>query len=578
MGNFPNSSPRRIEQGLAVGPGTVSHLNRGRICFRLGFVIVAIFGAVWGYLALGSTAMDRHNLKWLWGDLAQVYIAWGQYLSDPAAHWLSTTRLSHSLPISIALFDPMPLLLLLIRPLSGLVSGGQQFFGYYFVACLVLQGVFGYLAALRALALVRMKHYLLGPYIAVLAGIFFASIPYTSFRFQGHTALSSQWVLAMSIWVTLTTLEARRLQWMLANGCVILLATGLNPYLTLMTGVSTSLMAMIMWRKRGFKEVMLRVAFLVVVALAGFVVFGFMGGAGAESGGYGVYSMNMLGPLDSNGKAGLLRIDIPDATGGQAFEGFAYFGLGLLLLIGLALLSFVKHRAPDNDFPFVPAIIVVALVYILALSSTVTLSTYTWNLPVPDAMLSPLSRFRGSGRIFWIGGFWLILISISATVLRFGALRAATLLTVLMSLQVVDIYPLALNIRQSIATFLAKAELSGVETDGATSILVYPPWQCDHEGTPGGQRNYEVVGYFAMNRQIPTNNFYAARTPAEQSAYHCDYRARLAQLDPDAIYLLSPKLYSQYQATFDGRFRCSERHDDTEAQDPYWICEPARKK
>lgn len=555
----------------------VLHVNRHWSLIGLGIVVVAAFGACWGYLALGSTALDISNLKWLSGDLAVVFIAWGQYLSDPAANWLSTTRMSYPLPISVSVFDTMPVLLLLVRPFAGLVSGGHQFLGYYFMACLMLQGAFGYFAALRALMLIHEKNHLLSTYIAVIVGILFASIPYTSFRFQGHTALSSQWVLALSIWATLATLESSRRRWMLINGLVLFVVTGLNPYLALMVAVSSSVVVSFGWRKHGFKDVTLRIVFLVLVMAAGLTGFGFMGAASAVSEGYGYYSMNMLGPLDSNGIAGLFRLDVPDPTGGQSFEGFTYLGLGLLLLVALALFSFVNYRAPANEFPFVPAFIAIASFYLIALSSTVTLSTHTWHLPVPDVVNYLLSRFRASGRFFWMGGFWLILVAVVASVLRFGALRAAALLTIVLSVQLVDIRPIALYLRDSIAQFNA-LELSGVAVDGANSILVYPPWQCDHEGTPGGLRNYELVGYFALHHKMPTNNFYAARTPAEQSAYHCDHEARLAQLDLNAIYLLSSNLYARHAAAFTGRFSCSKHTVDGESKGPFWMCDPVRQR
>lgn len=550
-------------------------LNHYKVLTALGFLFVAACSAGWGYLALGPTALDSTNLKWLWGDLAAVYIAWSQYLFDPNTHWLSTTYLSHPLPISVSHFDPMPLLLLLARPFAGLFEEGQQFFGFYFVACLGLQGAFGYFAALRTMKLVNVKQQGLACYIAVLVGVLFATIPYTFFRFQGHTALSSQWLLALSIWITLETLDAGNCRWMLTNGLVLFATTGINPYFTLMVVTSNSVVVLLHQWKQSFKDVTLRVGFLFIAAAVGLSVFGFMDVAVAPSGGYGVYSMNMLGPLDSNGKAGLLHFDAIDPTGGQTFEGFTYIGLGLLLLGFIVLISYVNYRTPDyNKFPFIPVIAVVACCYMLALSTTVTLSTHSLHLPMPDAVSFLLSRFRSSGRLFWIGGLWLVLIFIAALVLRFGAFRAAVLLTILILVQLVDIHPIALDVRTNIANFKA-LELSGIGcTENVSAILVYPPWQCDNQETPGGLRNYEMVGYFALHHRIPTNNFYAARNTAEQLNYHCDYDKRLSEIDPNAIYLLSSKLYTKYKATFAQGFNCSVYSESGNSKESFWICVP----
>ncbi len=543
--------------------------NRSKVATTVGLLIVAAFGAAWACFALGPTALDTRNLTWVWGDLAQVYVAWGQFLSDQHAGWLSTSRLSYPLSMSVSLFDPMPLLLLIAKPFSGLIPQGHQFFGYYFVLCLALQGVFGYLAALRALRLVGVEHQGLTRYIAVIVGVLFASIPYTFFRFQGHTALSSQWVLALSLWAVLATVDASRRRWLLCNCAVLFIATGLNPYLALMVAINASIVVTVaQWRRSRF-EILVRVGALGLVAASGLLMFGFMGASGAETGGYGMFSMNMLGPLDSNGNAGLLAFEVVDPTGGQSFEGFTYLGLGVLALTALALISFINFRAPENDFPFLAALLVVLCCFALALSATVTLSSRMIELPIPDGIRYILSRFRGSGRLFWMAGFWWVLIAVCATILRFGALRAAALLSLVVVIQVIDVRPIAANVRNNIAN--AKSlRLADIGAPGAKAVLVYPPWQCDHESTPGGVRNYELVGYFALSNGLVTNNFYAARTTAEQQQYHCDYDKRLEKASFDAVYLLSPALYAKYQASFAQGFRCTMG----DGEHAYWTCIP----
>lgn len=547
-------------------------LNRAQWTTLACVALAAAFGAGWAAFVLGSVALDRHNLGWLWGDLAQVYLAWGHFLSDPDAGWLTTTRLSHPLPISVSLFDPMPVLLLLARPFAGLIGEQQQFFGYYFVVCLALQGAFGYLATRQALRLVGGDHEGLRNYTALLGGMIVASLPYTFFRFVGHTALSSQWVLVMSAWVTLATFDRGLRTWLMANGLVLLLATGLNPYLALLVLISNSvLVAVCGWRSRRV-DAAIKIVVMALVAGAGLAVFGFMGASGAATGGYGTYSMNMLGPLDSNGLAGLLRLDVVDATGGQSFEGYMYLGMGVLLLGGGVFLSFVNYRARPSEFPFVAVMLVIASCYLLALSTRVTLSAHSVDVPMPAGVTYLLERFRGSGRLFWMGGFWLILMAISAAVLRFGQLRGAALVTLAFAIQLVDIVPIGHNVR----TTIAQASVLELKIDAlpkASGIFVYPAWQCDHEGTPGGVRNYEAVGRYALRNNIPTNNFYAARTTGEQSAYHCDFEKRLQVIDARAIYLLSPALYEQYGAGFSHGFDCS-LGEGTERADVYWTCLP----
>lgn len=523
----------------------------------LGGLLAIVLAALWARYVLGPMPLDVHDTRWLWGDLSQVHTAWRQYLADPDVHWLTSTRMSYPLPLSISLFDPMPLPLLLARPFASFVDPGTQYFGYYFVACLVLQSAFAYLATLTALGRVGAREGIAPVLVAVLSAVLISTVPYTFYRFQGHTALSSQWVLMLSIWVTLATLEARSARWYLANCGVVLLATGLNPYLALMVCISGGFMTLLRVRMLGRAEVARRLVAMAVVAAIGLALFGFAGGSTAHSGGYGVYSMNLLGAFDSHGIARLLPLDVPDATGGQTFEGYTYLGAGILMLGAVTLLAFVNHRAAASRFPFLPALVIVLFCTALAVSATITLASHSLEIPIPRAVTYLLSRFRGSGRFFWMAGFWLVLVCVCACTLRFGARRAAALLVVLTVLQIVDIRTIGVNVRTTIASGNA-LRLDGIPAGKYSAVLVYPAWQCDHEHTPAGAvRNYEAVGDLAARFNVPTNNFYAARTPADQTAYHCDYDARFAALDPHAVYLVSSQVYATQGAHLAVAHDCS---------------------
>lgn len=546
--------------------------RKDRLIAGFCLIVVAAFSAAWAVYVLGAVALDRHNLEWLWGDLSQVHVAWTQFLSDPNAVWLTTDRLSYPLPMSISLFDPMPILLLLARPFSGLLPNGQQLFGWYFVACLVLQGVFGYMATLQAQRLIGGAHPVLRYYLAILGGVFFASIPFTFFRFVGHSALSSQWVMVLSIWASLATLDSAHRRWLVINCLVLFLATGLNPYLALLVLISTSVVMLVHGWSAFPRQILLRILALLIVAFVGLKLFGFTDAAGAATGGYGIYSMNMLGPIDSNGRAALFALDVVDITGGQSFEGYNYLGLGLLTLSAFLFVSFLNYKAEFSRFPFVAVFLVIAVCYLLALSTKITFSGLSVDIPVPKWIGFLLERFRSSGRLFWMAGLWIIVASMSAAILRWGQYKGAMLLTFAAIIQLVDVRTIALDVRSSIAN--GKALSLNVSTEQPLSgIFVFPAFQCDHEGTPGGVRNYEMIGRFASTHRIPTNNFYAARTTDEQSKFHCNIEQRLANPDNNALYLISSEVFGNQASKFDRGFQCRQR-SGTERADNYWICIP----
>lgn len=545
---------------------TVSYRH---ISEALAIAVVTIFAVAWALHTLGPTVLDIGDTHWLSGDLADFYTAWVQYMSDPNAYWLISNRMSYPLPMDFALFDPMPIFLLLAKPFAWLLPDGTQFLGWYFLSCVVLQGIFGYFATMQALRLLDVNYRAHIVYLGIIGGLLIATTPFTCNRFQGHAALSSQWVLVLSIWIILATLKSRRSRWIFSNFAVVFLASGINPYLTLMVVLSDVIVMAIVLRHLGWIEICARAATLVASAAFGLYVFGFMSAAGISEGGYGLYSMNALGPIDSNGSAGFFGIDIADATSGQTFEGYDYLGAGVLILCVMNIIWFFNYRAPTNDFPFAAILTVIMLCYGLALSTTLTFASYSIHLSVPSWLEHLLGHFRASGRLFWIGGFWLVLVAIIACVLRLGALRAMGLLTVLFVIQLIDIEPIARSVKANIAAG-TKQELKGMPLGNYSAVMVYPPWQCDHMTTPLGMRNYESIGFFAAQKKIPTNNFYAARTPPEQLTFHCDYTKIGERISAENIYLLSSDLYSKVGGLFKDHFDCtSGRNGDTS-----WVCVP----
>lgn len=531
--------------------------QRLRLWRGVGTLLVVGCAFLFARYLLGRVALDIHDLHWLWGDLAQVQIAWAQFVSDPDAHWLTSTRLSYPLPLSISLFDPMPLLLLLARPFAGLAPDGTQYFGWYFAACVILQGWFGYRATLRAVHLAGGPDGVASTFIAVAGGLLLASVPYTFVRFQGHTALSSQWVLVLSIWVSLASLDWQHRRWCIANGAVVFLATGLNPYLALMILISQGVLTVIDWQRLRYKGVALRIVAMAVTAGIGLWLFGFMSGATADTGGYGHYSMNLYGPLDSHHAAKLFPFNVPSAMDEQQFEGYTYVGFGVVLLCVAGLIASIGRKLPRASFPFLAALLVVLVCYLLAMSSTLSAGHHVLEVPLPKKIIYLLSRFRGSGRLFWMAGFWLVLVSIAACVRRFGVRITAAVALTFLVVQIVDIRPIGASVRKTIAGGHA-LRLDGIPQGKFSAVLVFPAFQCNYHRAPGGDvRNYEAVGFLAASRGIPTNNFYAARVPDEQTAYHCDYDARLAKVDSRALYLLTQDLFDAHRDALEQAHTCT---------------------
>ena len=383
--------------------------------------------------------------------------------------------------------------------------------------------------------------------------------PYTFYRFQGHTALSSQWIIVLGIWGVLRTRLSSETVWLSINCAILFLATGFNPYIAFMVGLNCTIFAVFTLSRIGVHKVIQRVVFLLATAFSGLYIFGFMTASSVDGGGYGLYSMNMMGPFDSNGYAGILSLDIVDATGQQSFEGFVYLGVGLIIMSAIVV-ALLRRALYQSEFPILPTLAVVTITYLLALSSDITFFQHMFSIELPKYIGSALAKFRASGRLFWIGGFWLIVLGFSVLLNCMHQKKALGLLFALLILQFVDVLGVADRVRQSISSFERKklaVENNKAFFENYDAIIVFPPWQCDQASTPSGGRNYELVGYVAAKYNLATNNFYAARSLPKQLAYHCDYNNIWSEISESSLYILSQTHYQLFLDQFPGQLSCT---------------------
>jgi rhodanese-related sulfurtransferase len=302
--------------------------------------------------------------------------------------------------------------------------------------------------------------------------------------------------------------------------------------------------------------------------------------------------MNLLGPLDSNGRAFFLPFDIADPTQGQTWEGFDYLGFGAILLVlwgGVALFRRWPRRNRTDcgygAFPLSNGLLLVLILFLLSLSHRISMGAHVFEVPLPEQMMVALGKFRATGRFFWVCGFMLVLVSAVVLAKALGASRLNLILGVLVVVQLLDIRPIALFVRESMQTAVRYPPLA-IGPGKLSMIHVHPPWQCDPWKTPAGVRNYESIGYTAVARRVPTNHFYAARNPAEQVAYHCDTGARLAVLDPAGVYVLDEETYVARKPLFEKSHSCWQEQMQVKSTHQqallsglpvdrvFWVCEP----
>ena len=408
---------------------------------------------------------------------------------------------------NIAYTDSLPLLALVGRGLYRLTGEAPVLYGLWIAACFML--LTGAMVALvRALGGRSLG-------AAVATALISVSLPPLLARW-GHITLLAQGLIPLTVLAYLHVVRGMRV-WaglaMLMALCTAALLT--FPYLFFMV-VPIAFAALLQaagTRQTGWGIAVLRSGALAAALLVALIVTGHLGGDGFADKGFGVFSMNVLSPVVPQ-VSGLFPAasGMLDATGGQ-YEGFAYLGGGLLLVVVLAAPE-LRRALPRRvrRHPWFTAVLVGSM--LLAVSNEVYAGPYhLLSIPVPDALAGLFGIVRSSGRLAWIGVYVVAALAI-ATIARWR--WGGLVLAVACVLQVVDAAPLRAMIGASVTA--NDSTIDGAAWRAAlpqvTAVLVDPPFLCITE-----ERNRSAARFAAAEIQlkasqsaVPVNSVYGART------------------------------------------------------------------
>jgi hypothetical protein len=405
-------------------------------------VASAVAGALFAGWLYGARVIDPRSLAWLLhGDPAQ-HLLGSVYFLREAWHWPPGLITGFGAdPTSVVFTDSVPLLAFLAKALG--VAPGLQYFGLWMLACHALAGFFA-VRLLQRLGLERTV-----PLLA--ASLFFICAPVVLLRAYGHEALMGQFLV---LWALERALVPWRWGvWLL----LVALAVLVHPYLALMTsfiGLGAAAAARLR-REVGTASLLAQGAFSALVLGALAWLAGYFAGRGdLSAAGHGFFSANLLtwfDPMDwatftqqhqravaTDREWSRFLPPLRQATAGQ-YEGFAYLGLGMLLLAGLALAAALRTRLARSEasglsHSLMPpadtrraawmALVLTALLLALwavSLRPTVGARVLADIEPGP-ALAHLLGVFRSSGRFIWPLTFLVMALAL----VRVAHLRAGT--------------------------------------------------------------------------------------------------------------------------------------------------------
>lgn len=566
------------EAGLFRSRRVHSGLTSRVAVARLGAVA---FAAALGLSLLGWHALNPREVDWVLTnpDRAQHNLSWFFLRSEP---WtLPLTQTSRIFPpegASTAFLDVIPLAAIPFKALDKWLPEPFQYYGWWGLLSLVLTAWAGF--ELCRLVTDRPACCMLGAWLMTLS-------PSLLNQFHGHFSLTAHWLILFSLWLYIAGVTLRRarrpVRWLLAQWVAVILAAATTPYLAVMVSVLAMALAVALaLEKRVPLSVAAGFAVLSVLSmLAVFALVGFLpsGDLSFYSGGlYGKASLNFVGLLNPSHLGSIVLPRLPVAFPQQGRDaGYHYLGLGLLVLLAVALPQLfrrIRRWRWRTDLPLLAAALALTA---LAISPTVTFgSRVLFELPLPAPLLQVGSTLRASGRLFWPVGYLLVIASLWGSMKPFSARGATILLSVAVVLQVADLA----GVRDSVHRELSRPRSGVLQEDAWRDVLessrhltVLPAWQCG-SGTPGGQEGFQLFGWLAYREGLTLNSFYTPRLSPDQTRAFCHEEvARLLDNEgaPETAYVLSPELATAVALSLrsplgcrhlDGYNLCSRRLDD----------------
>ena len=477
-------------------------------------------------LILGIAPLRVGNINWLFvsnPDPLTHYLGWAFYRQSEWAFPIGLNP-SYGLEISssIVFSDSIPLFAIFFKLVQPLLPATFQYFGIWYLLCIVLQGWFGW----KITSLISPDIWIRT--FGLLLAIF--SPPMLS-RIGLHAALVGHFLILVAFYLIFCPNKKRfNLYWSL------LLAVGALVQFYLFAMLLALWIASRLDKVVISKAVLTRNLILTLIATAIFILFilwqaGYFAvtASSANEFGFGLYRMNLLSIFnprnnyaDSSWSYLLPALPEPNSLylssntrlSEGSHEGFNFLGLGIIGLIPFAVFgavkqfSFCKRQVSENLFLF----ICLLLLWIFALSNNVSIGALNFHYEIPAQLIPLLSIFRCSGRMFWPVFYSIIFIQIVIVVRVYPAKVARLILGICCLIQLAD---------TSAGWMALETRLQQNSKITPTNLFINPFWgsAAKHynsirvEPLINGQfqARWEHVAPFAVKNHLGTNAVYLAR-------------------------------------------------------------------
>lgn len=417
---------------------------------RCMYTIIVLVSAIVFCLIFGIKILNPLYTDWLiipsWCrggiDIGVNYLGWKAYRNSAWSFPIGmVNNLIHPTETSIIYTDSIPLLAFIFKILSPILPASFQYFGLWGIICFILQGV---------LSAKLINRFSPNRMITILSSIIFLFTPVMLTRMYYHSALAGQWIILWTLdFIFNADKYTNKKKFYLTIVLLGVFTASIHMYFAVMIGfILCGYTVLEIYNKKRVTIIQpfMGMAVYVVTTLTVLFLFGgFSSNTNAVAEGLGHFNFNLNGFVNPLGISSFIK---PLPYVGKQDEGFAYLGIGciLLFIIACVIFAFSRKRAEifrNNRGILIALSVTCLLSFAFAISIRITFNEHIiTNIYLPNIIFSVESIFRATGRIIWVC-VYIIMIASIITVIKLANRKWATaLLIAVIIIQIIDIKPL----------------------------------------------------------------------------------------------------------------------------------------
>ncbi|MES2411076.1 MAG: DUF6311 domain-containing protein, partial [Bacteroidota bacterium] len=409
------------------------------------YLLLFLISLIAYHFAYGLFTLLPSNTGWL----LDAYHDWGQHYLGPAYYryepWHfplgKMNNFYYPVGTNVGFTDSIPLMAFLLKIFDAVLPDDFQYYGFWLFSCMFISAYY---------TKKILKLYNVNNSIILLACVLIVINPVLIFRGIQASACTHWLFLGSFYYYLKPTTKANVVSNFKKQGWMMLLSAMINPYLAIMTTGFVVILAVKNYfydKSLSVKQAIVLPIVSIAVAFLFWVVFGmleFNNSTELDVGNiYGtIYSFNLNSFFNSYGfyskfipQLGMLNE--------QQHEGFAYLGLGLIVVVLLsvaAFIYFVITKRINKSHRFVlPLFALCLLMLIFAITNTVSYNTEVlFTYPTLGIIKKLGNVFRAVGRFSW--PFYYLMIVMSILIISKIKVKPVIIAVVLLALTAFQIY------------------------------------------------------------------------------------------------------------------------------------------